>query len=43
MIHDRATFTSPHQYPDGVDCVFVNGKMAIDRGAMTERRPGVPQ
>jgi hypothetical protein len=43
VIHDRATFTSPHQYPDGIDYVFVSGTMAIDCGAMTERRPGVPQ
>jgi N-acyl-D-amino-acid deacylase len=37
---DRATFTDPHQYPDGIDYVFVNGKIVVERGAMTEQRPG---
>jgi N-acyl-D-amino-acid deacylase len=39
-IRDRATFTDPHQYPDGIEYVFVNGKMVVERGAMTSQRPG---
>ena len=37
---DRATLTNPHQYPDGIEYVFVNGKMVVERGAMTKDRPG---
>jgi dihydroorotase/N-acyl-D-amino-acid deacylase len=39
-IIDRATFTDPHQYPDGIEYVFVNGKMVVERGALTQERPG---
>jgi N-acyl-D-amino-acid deacylase len=39
-ILDRATFADPHQYPDGIEYVFVNGKMVVERGAMTRQRPG---
>jgi dihydroorotase/N-acyl-D-amino-acid deacylase len=39
-IIDRATFTDPHQYPDGIEYVFVNGKLVVERGAMTKERPG---
>ena len=39
-ISDRATFTNPHQYPDGIEYVFVNGKMVVERGGMTKERPG---
>ena len=30
-IIDKATFTSPHQYSDGIEYVFVNGKLAVDK------------
>lgn len=39
-IIDRATFTDPHQYPDGIEYVFVNGSIVVERGAMTDQRPG---
>jgi dihydroorotase/N-acyl-D-amino-acid deacylase len=39
-IIDRATFANPHQYPDGIEYVFVNGRIVIERGAMTNQRPG---
>lgn len=39
-IIDSATFTNPHQYPEGIEYVFVNGSIVIDRGTMTEQRPG---
>jgi N-acyl-D-aspartate/D-glutamate deacylase len=39
-IIDRATFTNPHQYPVGIEYVFVNGRIVVERGAMTDQRPG---
>jgi len=40
-ITDRATFSSPKQYPDGINYVLVNGHVVIDRGNHTGERPGV--
>ena len=37
---DRATFEKPHQYSSGIEYVLVNGKIAVDQGAITEERPG---
>ena len=37
---DRATFDSPHQYPDGILHVFVNGEEVLANGAHTGRLPG---
>jgi len=37
---DRATFERPHQYSTGIDYVFVNGKIVVDQGTITEARPG---
>jgi len=28
-IEDRATFTDPHRYPDGIRCVIVNGRVTV--------------
>jgi dihydroorotase/N-acyl-D-amino-acid deacylase len=39
-IIDRATFTVPHQYPIGIEYVFVNGRIVVERGAMTDQHPG---
>jgi dihydroorotase/N-acyl-D-amino-acid deacylase len=39
-ILDRATFTDPHQYPEGIEYVFVNGQVVVERGAVTQARPG---
>jgi N-acyl-D-amino-acid deacylase len=39
-IRDRATFIDPHQYPDGIDYVIVNGKIVIDHDAHTGALPG---
>lgn len=39
-IKDRRTFTEPHQYPEGVDMVLVNGVVAVDRGLPTGARAG---
>ena len=37
---DRATFDRPHQYPDGILHVFVNGEEVLANGAHTGRLPG---
>jgi N-acyl-D-aspartate/D-glutamate deacylase len=31
-ILDKSTFTDPHQYPEGIEYVIINGKLAVDRG-----------
>ena len=37
---DRATFEEPHQYPDGIPWVFVNGVAQVQDGAFMDLRPG---
>lgn len=37
---DRATFTNPHQYSEGMRYVLVNGQLVIDGGRHTGARPG---
>lgn len=37
---DRATFTDPHHYAEGVMHLFVNGTAVIDNGIMTGARAG---
>jgi len=32
---DKATYQSPHQYPDGIEYVVVNGQVAVDQGTYT--------
>ena len=39
-ITDKATFTKPHQYAEGVRDVIVNGKLALQGGKVTVARPG---
>lgn len=39
-IADKSTFEQPHQYPVGIDYVFVNGVAAIDSGRYTDSRAG---
>ena len=39
-IDDRGTFTEPHQYPVGIDWVFVNGTPVVADGKFTNARPG---
>lgn len=31
-VRDRATFLDPHQYPDGIPYVIVNGQVVVDAG-----------
>ncbi len=37
---DKATFTDPHHYAEGVVHLFVNGDAVLQDGAMTHARPG---
>jgi N-acyl-D-aspartate/D-glutamate deacylase len=37
---DRATYTEPFRYSDGIEYVIVNGKVVLDRGKHTGERPG---
>jgi N-acyl-D-amino-acid deacylase len=37
---DRATYEQPHQYPEGIAAVIVNGAVVLQAGAHTNARPG---
>jgi N-acyl-D-amino-acid deacylase len=39
-LKDTATYTHPYQYAEGIEYVWVNGKMVVERGKRTHRRPG---
>jgi N-acyl-D-aspartate/D-glutamate deacylase len=39
-VRDKATYTEPHQYSEGVEYVFVNGGLAIKKGIATGLRSG---
>ena len=39
-VKDKATFQEPHQYPEGIDYVFVNGQLAVDDGEYKNIRSG---
>ncbi|MBN1314627.1 MAG: D-aminoacylase [Anaerolineales bacterium] len=40
-IIDRSTFTKPHQRPEGIQYVLVNGEVVIREGAHTQALPGM--
>ena len=40
-IIDKATFDKPHQYPEGIKYVIVNGEVVVDNGKHTGARPGM--
>lgn len=40
LVHDKATFEAPHQYPDGIDYVIVNGQVVVEHGTQHEVLPG---
>jgi N-acyl-D-aspartate/D-glutamate deacylase len=39
-VQDRATFSEPFQYSDGIEYVVVNGAMVLERGKHSGKRPG---
>lgn len=39
-VADRAAYTDPHHFPDGIRDVVVNGQFVIDRGVLTAALPG---
>jgi N-acyl-D-amino-acid deacylase len=39
-IRDKASWDNPHQYPEGIDYVFVNGEIVVDHGKITGKLPG---
>jgi N-acyl-D-amino-acid deacylase len=40
-VADKASFETPHQYAEGIEQVFVNGKLVLSKGAHTGAWPGV--
>jgi dihydroorotase/N-acyl-D-amino-acid deacylase len=40
QVRDRATFEEPHQYPDGISYVVVNGAVTVEQGRLTAVRVG---
>ncbi len=39
-IKDTATYSKPHNYPEGINCVIVNGIVAAENGVPTGLLPG---
>ena len=39
-VADKGTFASPHQYPVGIEWVFVGGQAVVADGKFTSARPG---
>ena len=39
-IVDRATYDNPHQYPEGIAYVLVNGEVVVEMGAHNNILPG---
>jgi len=39
-IIDRATYTDPHQYPDGIHYVIINGEIVVKNKQHTSVKPG---
>jgi N-acyl-D-amino-acid deacylase len=39
-VADRATYEQPHQYPDGIAAVLVNGTVVLQNATHTQARPG---
>jgi len=37
---DKATFENPHQYPEGIEYVIVNGTLVIEKGQHLGSKPG---
>jgi len=39
-IKDKATYENPHQYPEGIEYVLINGEIVIEKGEYTGEMPG---
>ena len=39
-VKDKSTFEEPHQYPEGIFYVIVNGVITVDNGKFTTNRGG---
>lgn len=39
-VKDKSTYEAPHQYPEGILYVIVNGTITVDNGTFTENRAG---
>jgi N-acyl-D-amino-acid deacylase len=39
-VADVATYEDPRRYPAGIECVIVNGQVAVEGGAQTDARAG---
>jgi dihydroorotase/N-acyl-D-amino-acid deacylase len=39
-VADKATFEQPHQYPEGIPYVMVNGQWAVEKGEFLSTRSG---
>jgi N-acyl-D-aspartate/D-glutamate deacylase len=39
-VMDKATFLEPHQFPEGILYVLVNGEIVVEDNQQTEKRPG---
>jgi len=39
-LEDRSTILDPHQYPEGIEYVMVNGQLTVDQGNLTGALPG---
>ncbi|HHP7241262.1 MAG TPA: amidohydrolase family protein [Cyclobacteriaceae bacterium] len=37
---DKSTFSDPHQYPEGIEYVIINGKIAVEKGEFKDARSG---
>ena len=40
LLQDRATYQNPYRYPSGIDCVIVNGKVAVEKGRIIDSTSG---
>lgn len=40
QVIDRATYTEPFQYSEGIEYVIVNGQIVLDAGRHTGAKPG---
>jgi N-acyl-D-aspartate/D-glutamate deacylase len=37
---DKATFEEPHQFPEGMPYILVNGEIVVEDNQQTDNRPG---